>query len=158
MARKRLTSESGITLMEVTVAVALFAVVMGVSAQALASFYGAIDQQELRIEAIQASRSVLGEIRQKREQFYDISEDSMAWDDFHDWIDEQNDDGWERFQRSSSGDNPLREHEIQVTLRNLDGGAAVPGDNPIEVQATSTWLDLRGRPMRATLVTIMADR
>lgn len=156
--RRRRTSESGVTLMEVTVSVAIFTVVLGVSAQSLASFYAAIDQQELRIEAMQACRSVLGEIRQKREEYYDLGADSFDWGDWMAWIDQENDTGWTKYARDSYGSNPLRDHKISVELRNMQGQQAVAGDNPVEVQVTSTWLDLRGRPMRASVISIVTER
>lgn len=158
MAKRKRCSESGLTLMEVTVSVAIFAVVIGASAQALASFYAAIDQQELRIEAMQSCRAVMGEIRQKREQFYNRGDDSFSWGNWMGWMDTQNDDGWSEHARDSYGDNPLREHEIEVEIRNMDGNEAVAGDNPVEVLVTSTWLDIRGREMHATLITIMTER
>ena len=58
MPKRILRSDSGVTLMEVTLAVALFAVAIAMSAQALISFYAAIDVQEQRVEAMQAAAEI----------------------------------------------------------------------------------------------------
>ena len=64
--KRALARKRGVTLIEVTMAVAIFAVVIAVSAQSILSFYVAIDMQEDRIVATHAARAVLAALREMR--------------------------------------------------------------------------------------------
>lgn len=148
-ARRLLQEQRGVTLMEVTMALAIFTVVIGVTAQTLMSFYVSIDMQEQRMEAIAASRSVMDSLREKRYEFReDFPEGLLAW------IDDQNGAAWEQYHVD---DIELNEQAIAVVCENEAANAAGPGDNPIVVHVTTTWLDGNGRPLSATVSSILTD-
>lgn len=157
MGARKLGARSGVTLMEVTLAVAIFAVAIAMSAQALISFYAALDVQEQRVEAMQAARSVLAEVRQVRRDFQGEN-DAFDWNGLLNWFSENEEAGWEEFLRDEPGMNYLPNHEITVTVRNMDGDVAQPGDNPIEVTVQSSWTDLRGRPASVNVVSVFSER
>ncbi len=150
-------SNSGVTLMEVTLAVALFAVVIAMSAQALISFYAAIDVQEQRVEAMQAARAVLAHVRQKRADFEE-EDDVYNWSGLLSWFNTKEEAGWTEFLRNTSGTNYLPDHDIDVTVLNMDGDAANAGDNPLEVHVTSSWSDLRGRTISVEVVGVLSEK
>ena len=156
MSRQRLGSTSGVTLIEVTLAIAIFAVVISVSAQSLMGFYAAIDIQEQRVEAIQSARSVLSDIRLKRADFV-LPEDGYNWEGLLAWINTQNEDGWSAYLRDE-GANVLPGHTLNVAVTDLDGNPAEANDNPLQLQVTTSWLDLRGRRTSSTVATIVSER
>lgn len=150
-------SNSGVTLMEVTLAVALFAVVIAMSAQALISFYAAIDVQEQRVEAMQAARAVLAHVRQKRVDFEE-EEDGYSWSGLLSWFSAKEEANWTEFLRSTAGPNYLPNHDIDVTVLNMDGDPANAGDNPLEVHVVSSWSDLRGRTVSVEVVGVISEK
>ena len=150
--RERLRDERGVTLMEIMVAIGIFAVVVAVTAQSLASFYVAIDVQEQRMEAVQACRAVLGALREKRAEFEDnFPADLLAW------IEEKNDDGWNDFLKYDDQQG-LRDHAIEVSCYDMEGDEADDTDDPLQVIVTSTWIDRRGRELNAQVVTALTGR
>jgi len=152
----RLRGNSGVTLIEVTLSIAIFAVVISVSAQSLMGFYAAIDIQEQRVEAIQAARAILSDIRLKREDF-NLPNDGYDWAALLAWINAQNDAGWAQHLRDD-GPNALPSHSLSVTASDLEGNPAEANDNPIEIEVTTTWQDLRGRTTSSTVATIISER
>lgn len=157
MSTRKLRPNSGITLMEVTLAVALFAVAIAMSAQALISFYSAIDVQEQRVEAMQAARAVLATVRQKRADF-EGENDTYNWNGLLSWFNSNQETGWTAFKRSTPGPNYLPNHDIDVTVLNTDGEPATASDNPWEVHVRSTWTDLRGRSVSVEVVGIISEK
>lgn len=157
MRKGKLTSQSGVTLMEVTIAIAIFAVVIAVSAQSLASFYATMDMQEERIEAVQRARGVLNAIREKRAQ-YQLRDNTFDWDGMMAWYNAQASDGWSDYLSNPEDGGSLQNHAINVTLLNLDGSAPAIGDTPLELHVTSTWTGHSGREMRVSVVGILAER
>lgn len=150
---KRISGDQrGVTLMEVTLAVAIFAAVIGVTAHSLMSFYVSIDMQEQRIEAINTCRSVMDSLREKRFQFK-----ANFPEDFLDWIDENNESDWESYLADNSEHVELAEQEIQVNCFNEAGDEAGAGDNPIVVEITTEWVDRKGRPLSATVISMLTD-
>lgn len=148
---------SGVTLMEIMVAMAIFSVVIGVTATALTSFYVTMDLQEQRIEAVQSCRAVLGAIREKRHQ-YKQPEDLFDWTAFLGWINQQNTAGWPEFLKQGGSHEELRDHSLAVTPLNLEGNPANPNDAPIEFHVTASWKDRKGRAMQAQVVSVLTDR
>ena len=146
----------GMTLIEVVLAVAILAVVLGVTAQAIGGFYITMDVQEQRIEAVQSARAVLGAVREKRTEF-DGGEDGFDWAGLLGWIEGQNQESWAGFVRGNELHEDLRDHTIGVEVYNMDGGAASAGDNPVEVHAIAAWVDRQGRAQRAVVVTVMTN-
>lgn len=144
--------ERGVTLMEITLAVAIFATVIGVTAQALMSFYVSIDVQEQRMEAVATCRSVLDSIREKRYEF-----DGTFPDELLAWIEENNDASWEDYLADNSEHVELNDESISVACFNEAGDDAGAGDNPLVVQVTTDWRDRKGRPISATIVSMLTD-
>jgi prepilin-type N-terminal cleavage/methylation domain-containing protein len=141
----------GMSLLEVTMAVAIFAVVIGITAQSLGSYYVSIDLHEQRIEAAQAARTVLAACREKcKETKDDFPAAFLAW------VEDQQDDGWQEFLRAD--DKHLAAHALNVETLDSQGEGAQADDNPIVVRVTSSWDDRRGRAMRSVLVTAFTDQ
>ena len=140
------------TLLEVVLAVAIFAAVMGVSAQAMVSFYLSMDIQEQRIEALQSCRAVMSVLRERRDSFQADFPDALA-----SFVDTNNSSGWQNHLADNSTYEQLREHRIEVLLSGLEG-AALADNAPVEVLVRAHWLDRRGRPMTAALVTVLNSR
>jgi len=153
---KRLGSESGVTLVEITLALSIFAGIVAITAQSLLSFYVTLDIQEQRIEAIHSCRAVMGALREKRGDFK-LEDWGYDWEGFIDWIEDENDEGWQAYVKSGDGYEELNAQQLTVTCFDMDGNAAVPGSNPIEVHVTTTWTDRKGRPMKAELVTAVSN-
>lgn len=152
MLRRAIHDERGMTLMEVTLAVAIFAGVIAVTAQSLASFYVTIDMQKQRIEAANSCRAVLSLLRDKRDELSaDFPKSLLAY------ITSQEALGWQEYLKTENGGTRLRDHQITVTCLDTEGNVATDEDNPIRVHVTSTWLDRRGRPMEAQLVTMLTN-
>ena len=144
--------ERGMSLMEVTMAVAIFSAVIAVTAQALVSFYMSIDIQKQRIEAVNSCKAVLAIMREKRDELKaDFPQSFLAW------VQEQENDNWQDFLKTDNPGTRLREHKITADCFNLDGAEASNTDNPIRVDVTSTWLDRRGRAMQAHLTTLLTN-
>jgi prepilin-type N-terminal cleavage/methylation domain-containing protein len=160
---------AGMTLLEITIAMALFAVVIGVTATSLASFYVNMDVQEQRIEAMHSCRAVLDALREKRAEFVDIGLENAS--EFPmglvEWIEDQNTEGWTAFLRGYNfdpetgapvGPAQLSDHAITVQVSNADGGSVTADSNPIQVHVVSSWNDRQGRPLQVELVSLLADR
>jgi len=150
--RRLFHDEQGVTLIEITLAVAILAGVIGVTAQSLMSFYLSIDMQEQRMEAVAACRSVMDSLREKRGEFTDDFPEGLLT-----WIDSQNADSWEGYLADNSEHVQLAEQTLVVDCYNEDGEVAGDGDNPIVVHVTSNWLDRKGRPLSATVVSMLTS-
>lgn len=148
-----LSDERGVTLMEITLAVAIFAGVIGVTAHSLMSFYVSIDMQEQRMEAVSACRSVMDGLREKR---YEFDETFPA--DFLAWVEEGNEADWASYLADNTDHVELDSQTITVTCFDMEGNAAGPDDNPIMVQVTTDWLDRKGRAMSATVLSALTDQ
>lgn len=150
--KKVLQDERGVTLIEVIIAVAILAGVVGATAQSLMSFYVSIDVQEQRMEAVRACQGLMDGIREKRLEFKDDFPDALLT-----WIDDNNDDGWDEFLVDNSDHVELGNQELTVTCFNSDGDNAGSGDNPIFVHVTTTWNDRKGRGLEATVVSVLTN-
>lgn len=144
--------ERGVTLIEITLAVAIFAGVIGVTAQSLMSFYVSIDMQEQRMEGVAACRSVMDSLREKRIQFKNNFPEGLLT-----WIESNNTNSWEDYLADNSEHVQLAEQTLQVECFNEDGEAAGADDNPIVVHVTTNWLDRKGRPLSATVVSMLTN-
>jgi len=153
MNQRRRASIRGVTLLEVTIAVAILAAVLGVSAQVLMQFYVSLDVQRQRVEAVNTGRAVLGACRQKREEFTHTFPVG-----FLQWVTAQNNVNWPSFTVVEEGDAPLREHRIVVSCLDAAGEAAGPNTVPLYVHVTSTWNDARGRPVQTHVATVLAGK
>lgn len=144
--------ERGVTLIEITLAVAIFAGVIGVTAQSLMSFYVSIDIQEQRMEAVAACRSVMDSLREKRLEFRDNFPEGLLT-----WINTQNDSSWADFQADNSEHVELADQSIEVACFNEAGDVADGGDNPIVVHVTTNWVDRKGRALSASVVSMLTN-
>lgn len=166
----RFAKNAGMSLLEVTIALAIFSVVMGVTATSLVSFYTTMDIQEQRVDAMESCRSVMDALREKRGQFVDLGDAKTS--NFPmglvDWIDAQNEAGWTDYVREHVKDMTtgvvsttkveLQDHTITVTCTDLNGSTVNEGDNPIQVHVISSWKDRRGHPLQVELVSLLSDR
>lgn len=128
---------AGFTLLEVMLAGAVFLLVMGAAAQALVSYYVALDVQNQRNTAIQNCRAVLVDMRRVRD---------TAPADFPEAILDNWPDG-----------------QVVEGLRHLPGEVmsvdyADPTANPLDVTVTCQWNDLRGRGVRVSVSSLLTDR
>lgn len=146
-------NERGMTLMEVTMAVAIFSGVIAVSAQALASFYAGVHLQKQRIESVNTCRAVMSLLREKRQELApDFPESFLAY------VDARQEDGWQEFRKTEAGLVQLVNHAVTVLCTGLDGSAATANTNPLQIHVISTWDSLRGHPMSAEIVSVLTDR
>jgi type II secretory pathway pseudopilin PulG len=151
--RRVLQENRGVSLMEVTLAVAIFAGVIAVTAQSLASFYVSIDLQEQRMEAALSCRTVMDAIREKRVQYEDEFPGDLLG-----WVESGNDAEWAEFLADNGDHVELDEQSIEVACFNTNGDAAGAADNPIMIHVTTTWRDRKGREMSASLMSILTDQ
>lgn len=137
MQYRRKPNQSGLTLLELTIAVALFAIVLGAAAQALISYHSALTLQRQRNEALLHCRSVINEMRNVRQN---------NPNDFPNAI-------LTRWPNGSvvTDFNTLPQEQVQVSYVDVNA-------NPLEVIVTCTWRDLRNRPATVTLSTLLTDR
>lgn len=164
-----LARNAGMSLLEVTIAIALFAIVIGITATSLTSFYVSMDVQEQRIEAMHACRGVLDALREKRAEFVDL--DLAGTSNFPlgltAWIDARNTEGWPNFLRGAVVDEAtgvptgvveLDAHALTVLYTDIDGGTVDSTTNPLQIHVLSTWNDRHGRPMQVELTSLLSDR
>lgn len=132
-----LKRNEGVTLMELTFAVALFSVVLGATAQSLISYYVALDTQNQRHTAIRNCTGILSNMRDVRDANPENFPDALTavWPD----------------ETEVGGVGALPQEAVTVDY--VD-----PNANPLEVTVTSEWVDLRGRPMTVSVTTLMTDR
>jgi len=132
----RLRDEAGLTLLEVSLSMALFAVVMSVAAQVLLGFSGAMDVQEQRQEAVQHCRAVLAQIRQDRDTSVlpFPGQITAIWNDGREVTDPT----------IVTLDNEV------ITVDYADDAA-----DPLRVTITAEWTDMRGRPARTSVSTLL---
>ncbi len=148
MNRNRFMENRGVTLLELTFAMAVFAIALGVTAQSLISYYGQLDLQDRRATAIQHCRSVLGAIREIRDS---TGEGYIAA--ITEWI-----EGQEVGEGGEPGGyrdvlTPMAGETITTVCTDLwTGGLPV---DPMQVLVTSAFKDVRGRPMRVEATTIL---
>lgn len=152
MSRRADKGTAGFTLLEVTLAVGIFAAVIGVTAQALMSFYMTLDLQEQRIEAINSCRSVLSAIREKRVEMKDNFPDGLV-----EWVEEQNSGGWSTYSNAEAETGVLNDFVVEVSCTNLAGENPGANDVPIQVLAKATWKDGRGREIEVSVASALSD-
>lgn len=134
--KSRLRDESGLTLLEVSLSMGLFAVVMSVSAQVLVGFSGAMEIQEQRQEAIQHCRAVLAQMRQDRDtSVLPFPEQVLAI--------------WPDGREVTDATIVTLDNEV-ITVEYADDGA-----DPLRVSITATWTDMQGRPATASVGTLL---
>ena len=134
MVSRHRSKNEGFTLVELVVAMTIFSVVLGATAQALVSYYAALDFQNQRNTAIRNCTAVISQMRQVRD-------DNPG--DFPDAIT----DAWPN-NAAIDGAGTLPQETIDITY--VD-----PNVNPVEVTVRSQWRDMRGRPMTIGITTML---
>lgn len=126
----------GVTLMELTIAMALFAIIMGAAAQSLISYYVAMDIQGQRDAATQHCRGLLSDMRAVR--------DAPSPTPFPAKVVAQ-------WPNGSVRPGTLRGQTLRVDY-------ADPNANPLAVTVTSQSQDMKRRPIVVRLSTVLTDR
>lgn len=136
MRHRRFWSEEGVTLLELTIAIAVFAIVMGATATSLVSYYVALDMQNQRHTAIKDCATILSNMRDVRNANPDSFPDAITavWPDG----------------TTIPNAGTLPQETITIDYVN-------PNANPLEVSIVCTWTDLRGRQLTAALTTVLSD-
>lgn len=157
---RRLNARSGVTLIEVLLAAAIFSFVIAVSAQSMVSLVVGTRLQKDRVTAMHSCRVVLNAIREKKGEYRGANESDMVnWTNFFSWISTQNTAKWATYLTETDGSAALSNHTVSVELRKSDTGAvAVAGDNPLEVHVIASWKDVKGRTTSTRLVSRISDR
>ena len=132
--RTRRHNNAGFTLLELTLAMALFAVVLGSTAQALVTYHANIEMQNMRSAAAQNARSVLAEMREVRDDPLQPFPAAILA-------------RWPHGEAVAGGGN-LPGEQILVTY-------ADPTANPLEITVVSIFTDMQGRPVRVQLGTAL---
>jgi len=130
-------SERGMTLVELTLAVAIFVMVLGATAQSLISYYVALDIQDQRVVATRHCVGVLNTIRDFRDNSPGTFPTAIT-------------DRWPSG-AEVGGVASLPQEAVVVTYTD-------PASNPLEVVVASTWKDLRGRQVTARVSTRLTDK
>lgn len=126
--------KEGFTLVELVVAMSIFTVVLGATAQALVSYYAALDLQNQRNTAIRNCTTVISQMRELRDDNPNDFPDAITAE----WPDSAVIDGA----------GTLHQEQIDVDYVN-------PNANPLEVTVRSRWVDLQGRPMSLSVTTML---
>ncbi len=144
--------EEGFTILELSIAIAVFMVVLGVAAQALVSFYVAVDMQHQKQEAVRACTSVLNDMRVVRDANPGDFPDAIV----------------ALFPNNGllqPGDEVQLNPDITVvpnegTLRNqlIRVEYADDSANPLQVEIIVTCDSLRGHPVRTSVSTMLTNR
>jgi len=131
--------DDGFTLVEIAVAMGIFAVCMAVAAQTLLTFSFAMDAQKEKTEAMAHCRAVYSQIRMDR--------DASAVPFPNQII-----DVWPQGAAVADADLlTLPNEAIIVTYDNVT-------DNPLRVTVTSTWNDRMGRPIQVALSSLLTGQ
>lgn len=134
--RLRGTRARGVTLLELTMAVAVFTVVLGAAAQALVSYHSAMEIQHQRTQALQTCRSTLAAMRQAR----DANPGDLQAAIVNVWPAGQD----------LPGVGALSNEVVRVTYTDTTA-------NPLEVTVTCQWQDLTNRQVQVSLTSLISD-
>jgi len=134
---RRLKAKQGVTLLELTIAMAVFTVVLGATAQSLISYYVALDTQNQRHTAVRNCTGIVSNMRDVRDANPDDFPDAIValWPD----------------DAEVEGAGSLPQEVITIDYVN-------PNANPLEFTVRSRWVDLRGRPVTLAVSTMLTDR
>ena len=128
------TDKHGFTLLELVTAMAIFTMVLGATAQALISYYTALDFQNQRNSALRHCTAVISQMREERDN---------SPDDFPDAVVAR----WPN-DTAVAGAGSMRAEIVDVNYTN-------PNGDPLEVTVRSQWVDLRGRPAAMSVTTLL---
>lgn len=155
--KKLMIGNGGFTLIEIMIAIAIFAFVAGTTAITVVSVHSNLQIQRERIQAYQICRSVIETIREKRQDF-SVGDDTFNWDGFYTWLNSQGTNDW--LSMISIEEHPINLQNLQINIdvRNMQNESAGGTDNPIQVFVTTTWLNTKGYQFQATLGSILTTR
>ena len=142
---RAMSSNAGVTLLEMTIAVAIFAIAVGAAAQTLVSFYATMDMQNQRVVAINHCRSVLSNMRNLRDTFPNSTANP---NNFQNAI-------LNAFPAEVETNGPAGLNNAKVTVSYEDARAAA---NPLSPTVTLRWRDLRGHTCTVALSSAITDR
>ena len=140
-----LLSSEGVTLLELTIAVAIFVVAVGAAAQILVSFYVTMDMQSQRVVAINNCRSLLSDMRNLRDAFPNSATNPT---NFQSAV-------LAKYPPGANLDGPAGLTGASVTVNYEDSN---PTANPLAPTVTVEWRDLRGRTCTISLSSAITDR
>lgn len=135
---------SGVTLLEITFAVAIFAVAVAVAAQSLISFYANMDLQNQRIVATNHCRAIFSDMRNIRAANPNTPTNP---NNFQNNVLAAYPNG-----SVSAGPTQLTGAQVTVTYENPSQLA-----NPLIPTVRIDWQDLRGHPVNITMSTAITD-
>ena len=130
-------STAGLTLLEVTFAMASLAIVMAGAAQTLVTYHEHMELQRQRTIALENCRTVVSQIRTIRDANTNDYPDAI--------LAVFPDDG------VVAGFGGLTNQQVVVSYTNVAA-------NPLEVTVTCNWSDLRGRPVSFNFTSLVTDR
>ncbi len=138
---------AGVTLLELTFAMAIMALAFGIAARAMLANYVGLDLQSRRSKAAQHCRSVMGAIREVRDQSGDEFVTAVPA-----WAAEQESGEPEE----AYGDivDLMEQEWITVTCTDLSGG---PPADPMMVTVTSSFPDMRGRTATMNVISVLTQ-
>ena len=138
-------SSEGVSLLELTLAVAIFVIAVGAAAQALVSFYVTMDMQNQRVVAINHCRSALSNMRNLRDTF---PNSATAPNNFQNAV-------LAAYPAGVETDGPAALSNSKVTVSYEDTNLTA---NPLVPTVRVEWLDLRGRTCALSLSSAISDR
>lgn len=136
MQSSRRKTTAGFTLLELTIAMAVFMMILGATAQSLVSYYVAMDVQQQRHAAVQIACGVLNNMRAVR----DANPTSFPTVITDRWP-----------------DGALVAPTATLPAETVQVNYVDPNANPLEVTVIVGWNDLRGRPLTQSVTTVLTD-
>lgn len=133
--------KEGVTLLELTLAMAVFAIALGATAQTLISYYVAMDVQQKRAVAAQNCRSVIGAMREIRDTNGDFIQGITDFIAEHEAAGDQT--NYAGIITAMPGE------VVSATCSSLLNGGA-PAD-PMLVEVTSQFHDIMGRQVEVVI-------
>lgn len=140
-------NDSGLSLLEIMMATAIFTILIGATAQTLSTFYGTVELQQDRAVAAQNCRTVLGWMRAVRDD---------DPDNFPDNITEAFPEGGEIPNLPPFIENndpprwPLAQQSVTVEYEDPDA-------NPLRVTVRIQWSDRVGRRARLSIASALTN-
>ncbi|MBI5091497.1 MAG: type II secretion system protein [Candidatus Hydrogenedentes bacterium] len=138
--------KQGFTLLEITLALAIFVIILGATAQVLVSYYVAMDVQRQRNTNTQNMEAILSSMRQVR----DANPTNFPAAIFTQWPDGT----------VVPGTANSRVMSERITINFYDAttnAAATNATNPLLVVLRSTFIDRRNRPVNNVLATVLTS-
>jgi prepilin-type N-terminal cleavage/methylation domain-containing protein len=162
-------SSRGFTLLEIVVALAIFTVTLGVTAQGLAYAYGVVNLQNQRVTANNDCRAVISSLRQvaaeRPASTACTNADNMFPCVLLNWVDNFPANAAAVAARAAfAGMYTLQNETIAITLTDNAGVAAVhgltagTGTNPVRATVTVQWRGPRGILYTEIVTTAVTDR